>query len=116
MTIRIECQATEGSPSPQIHTLHSYEFPYAFGMDGFIRFYGSYRIQEKRESTGTELDVYESKVYLPQIVRMTVRSDGTESYTVYITEIYKRILHTDVFDEQGMNQTIFFRILSEYEF
>lgn len=107
----IKFTADENCPRPIIHTLHSYEFPYAYAMEGFIHFYGSYGIQEKKELTGTELDMYEKNFYLPQIVTATLNTENKYTYTL---EIYHRIFDTDEYSSQR-NQTIYFRVLSEHK-
>jgi len=105
MPATIECIANQGSPYPYIETLHSYELPYAYGQEGFIHFYGSYQIHEKMESTGTELDAYETNFCLPQTLTLVIRPDETDAKQVYIVEVYKRVF-------QGLDQTIYFRIIT----
>jgi hypothetical protein len=112
MTTTIEFLG-EGIPLPYIHTLISYDLPSAFGHEGHIRFLGHYRILEKMKFIDLELETYEAKFNLPQILTMVVNSSEVESHT-YIIAIYKRLIkHTEynVDSEEGVEQTLFFTIL-----
>lgn len=101
-----------GKPIPDIYTLVSFYIPYSFGEEGHIRFKGSYRIIDRKELTGTELDAYEKDFILPQPVIMIHRVNAKQCN--YSIEIYKRVVHDpdyNVDSPEGIDQTIYYRII-----
>ena len=101
-----------GKPIPIIYTLISFYIPYSFGEEGYIRFKGSYRIIDRKELTGTELDDYEKDFILPQPVIMIQRANAKQY--IYSIEIYKRVVHDSGYNvdcPEGIDQSIYYRIV-----
>jgi len=101
-----------GKPIPNILELISFSIPSSFGEEGNIHFRGWYRVIDKMEPSGTELDEYEKIQMLPQIVEMVHLSK--KNTILYRIEIYKRSLKNNNYDvdsEDGIDQTIYFTII-----
>lgn len=102
-----------GKPIPDIYTMISYYIPYSYGEEGYIHFKGQYRVIDVTGPSGTELDSYEEDYILPQSVIM-LHNDNV-GVAIYSIEIYKRIVHSkdyDVDSNEGVDQTIYYRIVA----
>lgn len=109
MTTDIQFQG-DGIPIPHIHTLHSYIIKESTGI---LHFTGWYPIQEAREPTGTDLDLYESNFTLPQKMLMSlteyVPAADLHTYIAYLIEITERTVIKN--EPIGTEQILMFKIL-----
>jgi len=99
-------------PIPNMLKLISFSIPDSFGEECSIRFRGWYRVLDRMEPSGTELDEYERPYMLPQSLQMVHITN--KNTIVYIIEIYRRYINTATYDvdsEDGVDQTIYFRII-----